>query len=277
MHPRTSQSGFSLVELSIVLVILGLLTGGILGGQALIRAAELRAVPTEYSRHITAVQTFRDKYFSIPGDMNNAVKFWGAQAGATTDGADATCTALDVSSPATGTPTCNGNGNGRVFGYSPTTTAAAAEIYRFWQHLANAGLIEGSFTGVLGTTIGGSTPLATTIGTNVPRSRISTAGWTFATWGNTPDPVGSAVRVLDYGHALIYGRTATHGFTSGTVLKPEEMWNIDSKIDDGRPGAGKLVTLGTDQSSCSTTNTPQADYRLDVSSVACGMVFINGL
>lgn len=58
---------FSLVELSIVLVILGLLTGGILAGQSLIRAAELRAVSTEYSRYITATQSFRDKYFAVPG------------------------------------------------------------------------------------------------------------------------------------------------------------------------------------------------------------------
>ena len=41
------KQGFSLVELSIVLVILGLLTGGILAGQNLIRAAELRAVTTQ--------------------------------------------------------------------------------------------------------------------------------------------------------------------------------------------------------------------------------------
>ena len=69
---------FSLVELSIVLVILGLLTGGILAGQSLIRAAELRAVTTEYQRYVAAVQTFRDKYMALPGDMPNAIAFWGA-------------------------------------------------------------------------------------------------------------------------------------------------------------------------------------------------------
>ncbi|MFM9890490.1 MAG: type II secretion system protein, partial [Rickettsiales bacterium] len=72
--------GFSLVELSIVLVILGLLTGGILSGQSLIRAAELRSVSTEYNRYVTAVQTFRDKYFALPGDMTNAQSFWGSSA-----------------------------------------------------------------------------------------------------------------------------------------------------------------------------------------------------
>ena len=72
------KKAFSLVELSIVLVILGLLVGGILTGQSLIRAAELRSVTTEFSQYQTAVMTFRDKYFAIPGDMKNARDFWGA-------------------------------------------------------------------------------------------------------------------------------------------------------------------------------------------------------
>ena len=72
---RTIDKGFSLVELSIVLVILGLLIGGILTGQSLIRAAELRSVTTQYQGYVTAVNTFRDKYFALPGDMPNAIDF----------------------------------------------------------------------------------------------------------------------------------------------------------------------------------------------------------
>lgn len=73
------KHGFSLVELSIVLVILGLLTGGILAGQSLIRAAELRSVSTEQSRWVTAANSFRDKYFALPGDFRDATKFWNLQ------------------------------------------------------------------------------------------------------------------------------------------------------------------------------------------------------
>ena len=54
--------GFSLVELSIVLVILGLLVGGVLGGQALIRSSEIRSLIVDKDKYITAVQTFKNKY-----------------------------------------------------------------------------------------------------------------------------------------------------------------------------------------------------------------------
>lgn len=73
--------GFSLVELSIVLVILGLLTGGILSGQSLIRAAELRSVVTDIQQIQTSIYSFRDRYMALPGDMKDATDFWGIAGG----------------------------------------------------------------------------------------------------------------------------------------------------------------------------------------------------
>lgn len=60
------RRAFSLVELSIVLVILGLLVGGILAGRALIHASELRGVHTEFNQYKTAVMAFRNKYLLYP-------------------------------------------------------------------------------------------------------------------------------------------------------------------------------------------------------------------
>src|ERR1700712_5355694 len=62
--------GFTLIELSIVLVIIGLIVGGVLVGQDLIRAAEIRATISQIEKFNTAVNTFRGKYNAIPGDMN---------------------------------------------------------------------------------------------------------------------------------------------------------------------------------------------------------------
>jgi prepilin-type N-terminal cleavage/methylation domain-containing protein len=99
------RHGFTLIELSIVLVILGLLVSGVLLGQDLIRAAELRSVPTDFQKYQTAVNIFRDKYRALPGDMRNATDFWGEN-----DPNLSTCRTTEGS----GTDTCNGDGDGVV-------------------------------------------------------------------------------------------------------------------------------------------------------------------
>jgi len=127
-----SRAGFSLVELSIVLVILGLLVGGVLAGRDLIRAAELRGATTEYARFMAANHAFRDKYMAWPGDITNATAFWGKDA-----------TNCNGHTGTAATPgTCNGNGDGQI------TVGSGLELTRYWQHLALTGLIEGTYAGV---------------------------------------------------------------------------------------------------------------------------------
>jgi prepilin-type N-terminal cleavage/methylation domain-containing protein len=171
------RAGFSLIELSIVLVILGLLTGGILTGQNLIRAAELRSVTTEFQNYQTAVMTFRDKYFALPGDMPNATDFWGSAggSGALGDGCEAGANS--------GTATCNSDGNGIVTTRGTSADSEFNEPFMFWQHLVNAGLIEGSYTGKAGA--GGVGHHV--IGENAPASKFGSAGWTSSWW----NPVAS--------------------------------------------------------------------------------------
>src|SRR3984957_545840 len=72
MNNAGQKRGFTLIELSIVLVIIGLIVGGVLVGQDLIKAAEVRAQITQIERYNTAVNTFRVKYSNVPGDMNVA-------------------------------------------------------------------------------------------------------------------------------------------------------------------------------------------------------------
>lgn len=252
--------GFSLVELSIVLVILGLLTGGILAGQSLIRASELRAVSTEYSRYVTAVQSFRDKYFALPGDMSNATKFWGEQ-----DAVPATCITTSSSSALT----CNGNGDGLVANWATEASATEYEMWRAWQHLANAGLVEGSYTGVNG---GGN--YRSTLGTNNPRSKLGNAGWTFVYLGSYAGD--SAYFAGNYGNYFSFGAQHATRFTFNPALKAEEAWNIDTKMDDGSPHIGKVVALKT-AFNADCVSAGNVAYALTATSIACGLNFIPGL
>lgn len=65
---KSSQGGFTLVELSIVLVIIGLIVGGVLAGQALIVAAKIRAQMTQLDQFDAGINAFRGKYDCMPGD-----------------------------------------------------------------------------------------------------------------------------------------------------------------------------------------------------------------
>lgn len=256
------RNAFSLVELSIVLVILGLLTGGILAGQSLIRAAELRAVSTEYTRYITSVHTFRDKYFALPGDMTNATRFWGAADGST--GSTAGC----WTTQGTGTTTCNGNGDGFI----GNPNALPAERFRAWQQLANAGLIEGNYTGVSGS---GSTYKHSVPGTNVPRSKLGQAGWTLRYILDSDTlPSGTADDfALSYNNVIEFGLASTTDTTQNPALKPEDLWNIDTKVDDGKPAQGRLIARPW--GACTTAGaatTLTADYKLTDTAVQCSFV-----
>lgn len=225
---------FSLVELSIVLVILGLLTGGILAGQSLIRAAELRAVTSELSRYHVALRSFQSKYMMLPGDITNATQFWGT----------ATTCPGTVAEPSTDARTCDGNGDGLI----GSTGATRYERFRAWQQMANAGLIEGSYTGVPGA----QGNVHAVVGQNIPASKLALAGW---------NVLSDATSKLQIGATLASNNTAY-----GPVMRPEEAWNIDLKMDDGLPTSGK--TTGN----CFDAATPPA-YNLTDASIACSLVF----
>ena len=259
------RRGFSLVELSIVLVILGLLTGGILAGQSLIRASELRAVTTEYQRWTAAAGSFRDKYFAVPGDMTNATSFWGFAGGTT--GTDAACYG---STTGTGTQTCNGNGNGLV------ALSGAGNQYNeshmFWQQLASAGLIEGNYTGKAGASSG----YTVVIGTNAPASKLGRAGWSIHSeapiTGDSLNYDGTQNNILYYG---TIAPTFPSSHTMGPAMKASEAWNIDTKMDDGKPSSGSIITYKPmyEWYGCADGMAADAPYALSRTEIACNLIF----
>jgi prepilin-type N-terminal cleavage/methylation domain-containing protein len=252
------MAGFSLIELAIVLVILGLLVGGIMSGQSLIRAAELRSVTRDLQGYQAAVGTFRDKYLAIPGDMTNATAFWGKD--------NTNCPTHTGTAATPGT--CNGDGNGQIAGLA-AVAGGTAEAFQFWKQLQLAGLIEGQYTGLArsGTTDGGNA------GVNLPRSKLgNNQGWRAGFAGNFPGDEASYA--LDYGNNLWL-------WSDTPYLTPEEAWGIDTKLDDGRPAYGMVIarfwngTCAAPDSGGTPTNTDRnASYRLSDRTMRCQLNFI---
>lgn len=134
---RQKERGFTLVEMGVVLVIVGLIIGGILFGRDLIRVSELRSVMKNVEDFKKAIYTFEDIYQSLPGDMYNAsTDFWAA--------------------------TDDGNGNGRIEG---DVSSAEVEGLNAWEQLRLAELLPGAYDG-------DDTSTDADPGVNVPVSEI---------------------------------------------------------------------------------------------------------
>jgi len=114
------QNGFTLVEIAIVLVIIGLLLGGALKGQELIENAKYNRVKSDYDQISAAVYSYQDRYQALPGDDPNAE--------------------ANVDAP-TGQA---GNGNGLINGAWNNINNPNLESRFIWQHLRLAGFITGT-------------------------------------------------------------------------------------------------------------------------------------
>lgn len=224
-----ARKGFSLIELSIVLVIIGLVMGGVLIGKDMIKSAQLRKLNSDMEKLEAAVNAFKVKYGYLPGDMPTATQYWGADAG---------CPATPRNSVPK-TVTCDGNNNGLI---ESSNVTAGWESQRALQQMANAGMIAGKYTG---TSYPGASSLTTSLkeGINAPPTPWpKTAYWVAtATWA-----FGSL-----YSRALVIlaNRIGTDPFSgstdvpSGGFLTPMEAFQIDSKLDDGLPYTGIVGQL----------------------------------
>ena len=119
---RSQQSGFTLVEIAIVLVIIGLLLGGILKGQELINSAKVKNLANDFRVIPTYIYAFQDKFKSLPGD-------------------DAQVTAHVTGATLATTPAAS-QGNGVINGNWNSTTNTD-ETRLFWQHVRLANLAAG--------------------------------------------------------------------------------------------------------------------------------------
>lgn len=228
-----NNSGFSLVELAIVLLVAGIVTAGIAAGSHLMQAAKLNRIISEFSGYAKATNNFKDKYKAWPGDMPNAVSYWGTYNSST-------------------------NPNGVVNGDGDELIAWNSEGVRAWQEMALAGLISGKYTGVLG-----GTP-AFTGGSNVPASSVNGGMYIFSSLNLNTIFMNSVTNAL-----LLAKIDSPATAANSSVLTVADAYLIDKKIDDGNPSDGYFYsTRGADVAAgnCTTfdygTDTKAAAYDL---------------
>lgn len=257
--PKTSrQKGFTLVEVSIVLTIIGLLVGGVLAAQNLIRAGEIRSTISELQTYQVAVNTFTEKYLAVPGDMVKATEYWGVAGGTGTGQA---CFDVDSSTLSDTRRTCNGNGDRQVMLVKDAAGASIwrfGERFRFWQHLVNAGLVTGTYTGKTDST---TDALKTAGGVNAPINKIE--GGAFM-----PMSIATEVGAGDVTHFEgtakgVYLELRSSDATAAPPLFAAEAFQIDTKLDDGLPARGKIIgrkRTDMEYPNCTTGTTITATY-----------------
>ena len=134
---KTRQQGFTLIEIAIVLVIIGLLLGGVLKGQELITGARVRNLIQQQDGVKAAYFGFLDRFRALPGDYSQAT---------------VNITGINTGAGACGATPGNGNGDGQIL------TATSNEDTLVWEHLSKAGFINGTYTCATGTPTQATSP-----------------------------------------------------------------------------------------------------------------------
>lgn len=238
---RTRHSGFTLIELAVVLVVIGFIVGGILVGKDLIATSQMRAEMTQLEKWTSAIGAFNQKYNCLPGD----------------------CAAIKTYFPSA-TP---GNGNGIIetldFGVLPLSDS---EAFNSFVHLSLAGLIPGTLV---------STSCAPGIG--IPASvMVPTAGYTMFTASFLgTDTTGETQPYIGDGNIwfrMIGG--ASNGCSTWTQnpaywgLTGAQIYQMDVKFDDGLPFTGGIRVGGTDDYSQGTAVQTMCETNIS----SCGVL-----
>jgi prepilin-type N-terminal cleavage/methylation domain-containing protein len=253
---KNYNSAFTLVELSIVLVIIGLLIGGILVGREMIKNSEIRATIGQLEKYNTAVHAFQLKYNAIPGDIMSshaaALGFYNVT------GASANKLAY-------------GNGDYVVQGYPDAPWSEGGtfggEIVMFFLHLSQAKLIDGMY-GAGGQTVQivGATPTGGSYA-GLPKVSVAVSGF----------PVGEILPAAKLGNGnyftigslssknyfIITGAPSLDlGFNINPTnnISPIEAYTIDKKIDDGLPYTGVVYAIDTETTPLSASNGDGVGY-----------------
>lgn len=215
MNTRRGEAGFTLIELAVVMIIIGLLIGGVLKGQELIANAQIKATIGQIKAIETAVSSFRDKFNALPGDLTNPTARL------------PNCTAAP----------CNvtGDGNGRIsrgtgVGLGTLPQAGDEEAVAF-AHLSAANLLSGvqPNTGIVG------------FGQMLPEAKIGGGFWLSHTTTGTG---AGGLTGLPTGHYIVMNGAVSNVGAATGALRPGQAAQIDRAIDDGGADSGAVRVVG---------------------------------
>jgi len=228
------RKGFTLVELSIVLVIIGLLIGGILAAQSMIETSKINAQIRQFQQYDIAVTQFKNKYNQLPGDST-----------------------LFSSTGAAGNNNkiIDGGGN---YGGGSSTLGAPSEAGNFWRHLSASGSISETW--------GTATHNNVRAGIDAPNAKLGIKGsliqgMTLQNTGNSfsGQPILTAGQNEHYWLLCLNATTVNAGFfcragATGDVLTALQALALDTKMDDSVPNTGSVLAAGA------AGNLPGGDY-----------------
>jgi len=260
--------GFTLIEVSIVLVIIAILIGIVSVSVSLLRNTQITTVISAAQAHLIAVQNFKKQYKSLPGDSPRAFDFFGASCGTNAD--------VNISSAG-----CNGDGNNQV-DFLDLGATTSSEHLKVWQHLALGRFINGTFSGTRGSAtdhytsttpnqINNSPLLSTTIsGVNgvwwmiYTNNGLITTGIDYA-----PTTAGNYLRLA--ADQTIAAKDTANAHRVG-FLSPGEIYSIDKKTDDGIALTGQVQ--GWDADTPANSCLDAGSYDLDVETAVCQGIWL---
>ncbi len=227
LQPTNLKKGFTLIELSVVLVILAVLVGGIITGQSLIQTAQLNGLIGDVERYKSAFSRFQVEYQQLPGDMDNAYDYWGSKCG-------------------TNSSNCNGNG-------TSTLSQGEEEGLLFWNHLYVSDLVDDY-----------SEPISNREalcdqGVNMPYTAMDSVSMLprYNSIDARSATVNEIINII-FVFSLIDEANDQSGCISyQDAFSAEQLYTIDKKMDDGFAYSGKVLN-SQNNTGCTTSSNADA-------------------